>query len=244
MEKARLVMNWDKDFLLPEQVPIIGTYHVAMMNDWVPLVQEQEARLVKSGLLGVTSKVFVGMVGDADVKKWQMTTELSSKALIVRDPEIKHCENPTLNALYQEARSSPYFKAWYIHTKGISSSLRTVGTKEMPAGDPEAIRDWRLVMEYFVIDRFKDCISILNQCDVCGVKLQREHRYFSGNFWWANSTHLKRLPPVLGKDRLFAEKWVGMAPGILRNLYNCEVSYTKRLPEEEYRPSSKEFGHG
>jgi hypothetical protein len=212
MEKASLVMNWDKEVFLSEQVPIIGTYHVAMMNDWVPLVQEQEARLIKSGLLGVTSKVFVGMVGGDDVKKWQMTTELSSKALIVRDPEIKHCENPTLNALYQEALSSFYFKAWYIHTKGISSRFRTVGTKEMPSGDPEAIRDWRLVMEYFVIDRFKDCISILN------------------------STHLKKLPVVLGKDRLFAEKWIGMSPGVLHNLYNCDVSYTKRLPEKEYKP--------
>jgi hypothetical protein len=223
-----------------ETKTIVGAWHIAMMNNWVPLVMEQESRLIASGLLAKTDKVIVGVVGDDSIEKWNMSPELASKATIVSG-RIEHFEHTTLEALHKEAMSSAEpFKAWYIHTKGVSGH-----------GNKDAIRDWRLVMEYFVIDRFEDCIRVLDSCDACGVNRRTSPPHFSGNFWWANSSHLKKLPLIRPNDervineriklmgaekkRRYAELWVGLNNARLVGLHSCKVYYESRYPESKYR---------
>ena len=49
---------------------------------------------------------------------------------------------------------------------------------------------------YFIIRRYDMCISTLDMgYDCCGCnwdELPQPH--FSGNFWWATSSHIKNLP--------------------------------------------------
>lgn len=201
---------------------VVGAWHIAMMNEWVSMVTEQETRLIKSGLLKATEKVIVGIAGDDDVSKWKMSPELASKAVVVRG-RLEDYEHLTLSVLHKESRTNDDFKAWYMHTKGISGH-----------GDKEAIRDWRLVMEHFVIDRYEDCIAALSSCDACGVNKRPSPPHFSGNFWWANSSHLKRLPLITDKSRGFAEMWIGGGKARLFELHSCDVYYDKTYPESRY----------
>lgn len=234
LDWAYFVANKESLMNLPK-LGIIGAYHVAMMNDWVPLVMEQEARLIKSGLLAATGKVIVGIVGKDDPTKWRMSDELARKAVIVRDSNLRHYEHVTLGALQQEAKSGGNFKAWYVHTKGVSGN-----------GKPACVRDWRRVMEHFVIDRFGECVVALDSCDACGINLRRSPPHFSGNFWWANAGHLRRLP-VMGvgeRDRGYAESWIGMSGARLSNLHSCEAGYNNPYPESKYVSGTDSYGPG
>jgi hypothetical protein len=181
---------------------IIGAYHIAIMNDWHRILDEQTERLIKSGLLEQTDKVLIGVVGGY-LKIGDLHPKLAEKAFIVCDQDLQKYEFHTLKLLRDYAPGRG-FKAWYIHTKGVSRPGDLV------------VQEWRYLMECFIIDHFRDCLFKLDSCDACGINLRETDSSwaamgFAGNFWWANSAHIERLPKVEGlnwKDRIEAERWV------------------------------------
>ena len=189
--------------------PVVGAYHIAMMGGWRRIVDEQSDRLIKSGLLDRTDKVFIGVVG-GDLKPSALRPELAAKAVISCHPDLKRYEFHTLKMLRDHAEGRE-FKAWYMHTKGASRK-------------DEGVKKWRNLMEYFVIDKFEHCIQKLSLCDVCGTNLRTEKRYFAGNFWWSKSSYLSRLPKIESLDqsnRYEAELWIGKKPrGNLFSLFS------------------------
>jgi hypothetical protein len=109
-------------------------------------------------------------------------------------------EGNTLLKLYDELDS--YENIAYIHSKSITSISKQTNR-------------WRKVLEYGVIEKWNDNIqSLENGYDASGILWLGNH--FSGNFWWAKSSYLKRLPrPVL-------EKW-DCCPA--DNFWNTRVRY-------------------
>lgn len=99
------------------------------------------------------------------------------------------CETPfgemdTIKLLHrvckQQTNNKPIL---YLHSKGVSRP------------ENANIQAWVDYMEYFVITKWKDCILKLNDYDTCGVNLQKDPGlHYSGNFWWANSTYINKLP--------------------------------------------------
>jgi hypothetical protein len=98
-----------------------------------------------------------------------------------------HFEGPTLLKLYDECFL--YDNVGYIHSKGITSLSKEVNR-------------WRKVLEYGVIEKWKDNINALNKgYDVSGIFytnkckniLNKNYYHFSGNFWWARSSYIKIL---------------------------------------------------
>jgi hypothetical protein len=64
-------------------------------------------------------------------------------------------------------------------------------------------------MEYFLVENWKNCVQCLNEYDACGVEWssidpvrhmnawEQPHIFplhFAGNFWWANSNYIQKLP--------------------------------------------------
>lgn len=88
----------------------------------------------------------------------------------------------------------------YFHLKGI--------THRNHAG----IHDWRRYMEYWTIDRWQDCVNMLDQgYDTCGTNYiygsflgvdlkTRNWPHYSGGFWWARTSYLKRLAKLPHPD--------------------------------------------
>ena len=110
-----------------------------------------------------------------------------------------HLEGTTLLKLYDECSS--YDNVGYIHSKGITSLSKSSNR-------------WRKVLEYGVIEKWKDNIDALSKgYDVSGIFWKKSNFYFSGNFWWSKSSYIKTLPrPVLSdwkKNLLdeFLEDW-------------------------------------
>ena len=70
-------------------------------------------------------------------------------------------------------------------------------------------------MEYYVIDKWKQCLHHLDEYNCVGVKVrQKPLPHFSGNFWWANADYLQTLDHNFLFTRGFERKvdrelWIG-----------------------------------
>ncbi len=197
---------------------IVGAYHIAMMNNWEEIVEQQTKKIIDSGLLACTDNILIGVVGGSlDLSHFDR--RIAEKANIICDPILEHFEFPTLKALRDFAVGRD-FKAWYIHTKGVSR----FGNK--------VVENWRILMEYFIIERHQHCVKELDNCDACGIQCHRGNLrtqqgaalYFSGNFWWANSAYLCRLPKVedlYWGSRFNAEFWINDGEGNFKIFFGC-----------------------
>ena len=151
--------------------------------------------------------------------------------------------------ILQTISYSENFYCYYLHSKGVS--------KLNQRGRINPIKSWRNYMEYFIIDKYNNCIVELNSgVDAVGVKLRPTPKgnpnntlmfwwgksnispipkHFSGNFWWSKSDYIKKLPDIkiLSKyDRHEAEFWIGYMNGNLKSLHDSkEAGYTTIITE-------------
>ncbi|WP_422927497.1 glycosyltransferase [Singulisphaera sp. PoT] len=189
---------------------ILGAYHVALFPTWREVAEAQCRRLRESGLLAKAGRILVGVVGDPGEDLSPLADWLGGRAEIRHLGPLSLYEFPTLQWLHDEALRGPGGLAcFYIHTKAVSHRIE--------AGDRHRHR-----MEAIVLDKHEACLELLEGHDACGGDWKLigfdEHRpHFSGNFWWANASYLRRLtPPRLlpAANRYEAEFWIGSDPGV------------------------------
>lgn len=182
--------------------PIYGFMHVAQMNHWKEVIWEQAGKIMRHGLLAATKKIYVGVLGE--VVDLSLPVEFMAKVEVIRlGPKFDLFEFPTLQKLYEVALAVDC-DVWYVHTKGVSN----LGNDQKD--------NWRRFMEYFVLEHWDYCRSFLPEKDVAGILWAfRDQRWiFAGNFWWATSEYVRKLPSVLSlnvQDRFSAEDWIGLA---------------------------------
>ena len=71
------------------------------------------------------------------------------------------------------------FYVLYIHHKGVSSGQS----------------GWRKYMEYWNIEKWKECVSKLDEgYDLCGAAFLNNppHPFYAGNFFWARASYLRK----------------------------------------------------
>jgi hypothetical protein len=121
---------------------------VGQIGAWAPIYQSQVHRLYASGLIQESSYIYFGVNGN------EQLFSLPENVIVQRNKNIKE-ETDTLVSLKNFASKNPDYKILYFHTKGVSrNTLQT--------------NAWRLFMEYFVIDKWKQCVEYLNEYDCCG----------------------------------------------------------------------------
>lgn len=152
-------------------------------------------------------------------------------------------ENPTINLLNDFSKENPNSYILYLHTKGI----------RYPREDAKE-NDWINYMLYFLVEDHENCISILDQeyhtvgCDYSidldqkvfdGYSPYPPPPHYSGNFWWANSNHLKNLPKLCIEkpDRNAPEFWLFKNKPNFYNLHSSNVNhYRTAYPRDKYTP--------
>ena len=99
-------------------------------------------------------------------------------------------ENYTMRKIYRDCmESSEPFNVCYIHSKGITAHLK----EELTRQSMYAL--WRQFLDWGVIENWKACVDALKSHDIAGVNFyEYPSKHFSGNFWWAKSDYIKRLP--------------------------------------------------
>lgn len=181
-------------------------YHIGQLGLGAFIYQSQIHRLYVSGLIEKSDYIHFGVNGDQEL------FNVPEKAVIKRNTNWKE-ETETLMSLRDFAFQNPDYKILYLHTKGSSKNdLKS--------------QSWRLMMEYFVIDRWKECVEYLNDYDCVGQTWLRLGQtvwsngevtpidnvgHYMGNFWWANGSYINTLDhQYLETDyRLDREFWIG-----------------------------------
>jgi hypothetical protein len=203
-------------------------YHVYLYGDhYMDMVTEQlrkiiNAKFYKDGsyennMFSNCKKLYLG-INDSENKKpdngidWlrRFTNFASSK----ENPELNKVEicvypdnielRRTLLWIRDYAKYNPGEYVLFFHTKGITH-------------DDIPNRDWRNYMEYFTIERWRDCIAKLDEgYDCCGVlwncdQAGNYHPHFSGAFWWATTDYINTLDHsyLTSANRYDGEFWIG-----------------------------------
>ncbi|MBS0634256.1 MAG: hypothetical protein JSR37_02180 [Verrucomicrobia bacterium] len=185
-----------------DQIEIV--YHIATLNNWEDIVQEQLSTLQKSGLSDRLDHLSVTVVGAEIDRVHQLFSQLSflDKVKIIHSsPSLDRYEFPGIEKVQEIAQRLPEAKILYMHTKGVLHYQRPT---------EQNVSLWRQYMEYFTIERWRDCVSALDDVDICGVDLSQSPsgRYFSGNFWWARADYIQTCQ-LKQESRYNCEDFIG-----------------------------------
>ena len=210
-------------------------YHTFQNEISAFIYQQQINRLYVSGLLNSADYFHIGVNGNQEM------FYVPSKAKVVYNTNCKE-ETETMIALKDFAYKNPDYKILYFHMKGASKGTLIANA-------------WRLMMEHFVIDRWKECVEYLNDYDCVGANLNSvgvtlwtngeithpvEGTYnFTGNFWWANAKHIQTLDHkfLSSNYRIDRELWIGSNPNSNpKSIYQPGIyeSYEHYYKEEDY----------
>jgi hypothetical protein len=183
-------------------------YHIAQMGMGAFIYQQQLHRLYTSGLIKAADYIHFGVNGDQEL------FNIPEKAVVYyNQKENWGSEKETLLCLRNFCKENLDYKIFYFHTKGVSKNSINVNS-------------WRLMLEYFVIDKWKQCVEYLNIYDCVGPEMNivgptlwsdgsltknDAIPFFAGNFWWANSSYINTIKDryLISDCRLEKERWIG-----------------------------------
>jgi hypothetical protein len=227
-----------------EKKPIQIFFHVAQIGNWRSIVQEQLSRLACSSLSKSMLYLNIRVLGNTPLDLSALSLPPEKIRIKYEGKDLNKYEYPTLHALWEECLTFEG-NVLYFHTKGVSSEEKY---------NKEAVQSWRKYMEYYCIDLWEEAVFLLNNSDALGPSLSFDGRdaFFGGNFWWATSRHIRKLPNPVHLinnyqgvvDRYIAEKWVCSIKGRFTNLRNLPSVDAYMVPthEKDYRYYYLELG--
>jgi hypothetical protein len=208
-------------------------FHVATIGEYQEIFDEIYTQFVESNLIDNVETINLCIVGQGD-----LNVQLNDKIRIYQDSDVNSGEFFTLDKIkFFSDYSEENYKILYIHTKGVTTP------------NNECIIDWRKYMTYFNVCQYQKCFDLLDEYDSCGVDLVNDPAlHYSGNFWWANSSYIKKLPtineikfpktPPILSIRHNCEFWIGMGNGKLKSLWNSNINVYERhlhnYPKDNY----------
>jgi hypothetical protein len=232
-------------------MPIFVFYHVYAFGDWVPLVTEQLYKVKNSGLYDECLAMFVSFIGDEKaIEKYYELISDFKKIHTSKADNINNKEYDAIHSLWYCVKDTfPYIlngfgeidvQFFYFHTKGIHSG------RELPH-IATRMNDWRLMMEYFLIENWKTCSELLNDKDTDAVGCNYREQdlfgvwrgHFSGNFWASKSSYLIKLPEPQKEsatwDVLHNEFWIGFEKPRVKILHESHIDhYNNNYSSENY----------
>ncbi len=211
--------------------PLYAFSHNYLVNNWNYILDNQLRILKESGLYDEITTLFMYVHGDdKEFNKFQGKVNSYDNLFRINIVRIEEnfFEYPTLQALYEFVKIENAY-ILYFHLKGVWSVYNSTGNRL-------AIDSWRECLEYFNIEKWRDCVKKLDEgYEVVGAlyNYNEKEPLFSGNFWWANSKYIKKLPKleyVKENDpdpdeeaktwcRVECEKWINRIPNKFYNFY-------------------------
>eukprot|EP01040_Poterioochromonas_malhamensis_P007581 gene7581-8184_t len=169
------------------------------------ILMESLNRIIQSGLIHELSYLFIINYGIGLVSSVSSLIEEYSNIIVFHvSHDTSFFEVPTMKIIqesFQLLNTNITMNILYLHTKGVSY-------REIYA----QIDDWRHFMLYFLVERYKVCLSLLEsgEYDSLGVNYKTNPRDYRGNFWWTTSSYMVKLPylDLRYTNKYTAEKWV------------------------------------
>lgn len=177
-------------------------YHVFADGQWRQAVDEH-----LEALHGITDplQVTVGVIGS------EKNRDKAIGHIFTGCPRVHHWveaekgwEQVTLQRLRDDLSTGHNDRILYAHTKG--------------AYDPKPLNiEWRRAMTRLLVNGWENCLDLLGEYDAVGCHWlgpwdghEHPNGFFGGNYWWANPSYLRTLPPLGTGTRWDAEWWIGV----------------------------------
>lgn len=217
-------------------------YHIFLCDRVNEIITEQLNRLIKSEILD-SSDLFICItdIYNNQFPISEVNMELMKKYSIEITIEHQNMyELSTLNKLYNHAKihDGNYL---YFHTKGATRINDNDVKNQYGDYSYKNVENWRHIMEHFNIDQWKVCVDSLKEFDTVGCNYNSTwgQPHYSGNFWWATSEFIKKLPnPMMFFDRMQGEMWISRVKHKSLCLYPIPEENHNRgyvyTPESEY----------
>lgn len=202
--------------------PIYGVYFICCIGNYLEIVAEQMATLCRSGLLHKAERIFCFIcLYNEDIMP--ILEPYMPKLTIISTAENLFERFALDNFRAHVPRNTPYY-LFYFHTKGVTRDAEKMSH----------FHERRKNLDYFILERHDVCLFWLDRgYDVVGTALSLYPAlHFSGNFWWAHSSHLDRLSPsVVSASYLAPEMYVCSFP---HGKYISVCQSTNDLPNTAY----------
>ena len=200
-----------------EMKPVYGVYHVFCDKGWRELVADQIGSLKRSGLYEVTQRLYVSCIvkdrAEADELRRMIGCDKTELIAVETDPEC--FEYPALEFMQAKSREEDCL-FYYFHTKGVSYYGGDMSDRNFRRLRRN-VDAWRRMMEYFLFTEWRVAVNTLQGgYDTYGCyrlpPYPKPYYLYAGNFWWARSDYVRRLPPFpekrIATDRFIAEEWL------------------------------------
>jgi hypothetical protein len=163
--------------------------HVATIGRYQEVANEMLFALRDLGLSEISHRIEVNIVGDGD---FLLPYSAENVFAIRRGSDVRLFEFPTLNSMQEYASR---------HSDSLLLYLNCLGGRYVGPGW-EIRWQWRRLLELMLIERFQQCIMLLNDHDICGIEWSvRPMPHMTSNNWWAHATYIANLP----KTEIFLE---------------------------------------
>ena len=183
--------------------------HICTINNWAHVVEKIYNKIIKSGLIEKISGFKVVVLGN-ELEAVKNIMNHPQVEIIFHSQDTSFYERKCLELLHAHAWQEN-FRVLYLHSKGVTQNNHL----------KDNVADWVDLMLYFNVDLHHRCLQLLNTHDTCGVNLYDIFPFattykgpflthYSGNFWWANSNYIRKLPPKIGEKYLDPEFWIGL----------------------------------
>jgi hypothetical protein len=194
--------------------------HVCCINNWKDVFDKLISDIKESGLYEKVKAIRCLILTDKDIDN-QCFNDPKIEIIEVSS-NLNLYETVTLNHLYNHALSED-FNVLYLHTKGVRHN-----------GKNPCVTDWVAYLSYFNIHEHGICLEMLKDYDTVGVNLL-EPLHYSGNFWWAKSTHIKKLEKCKHVNYNSPEFWITSVKGDHKELWNSgQNHYYSRYTPDKY----------
>ena len=208
---------------------IIGYFHICQRYGWQKSFDLIFSKIKSSGLYDATTEINIGIVNNVGYVLDDIRLKDRKFKIILCKPESEY-ERPTLYHMRQNATIYPEnYSYWYVHTKGISHWGSYYET---------CIIDLINFLLYWNIEQWKLATKILEKYDTYGCNaIVKQH--YSGNFWWAKGSHIRKLPEHIPDYYTAPEDWVCIKNDKMFNIYSSGLQghghYQYNLPENKYK---------
>lgn len=177
---------------------IRGVIHICQVGDWKRSLSILMKSILSSGLYDASESIDFCVVSD----RFELIQPLLPKIHVYHKGNPALYERPTLLHLREKAMADTtevYY--WYLHTKG----LRWFGTER-----EDNVVDWIHLLLYWNVHKWKEAVKQLNSgFDVYGCnQTNTPINHYSGNFWWATSSYIQRLPATIDQGYNDPEFWI------------------------------------
>ena len=158
---------------------IYGIYFICCIGEYMKIIQKQIKKLINSGLYDISDKI-ICFICNANTECLDFLSKYDK--FIVVSTKLNLYEKFAINNFKRYVDGEYYL--YYIHSKSVTR-------KE------QCYIDWLNFCDYFVIQKWRLSLELLNYYDCVGFNLKNfPKKHFSGNFWWSKSEHINKLKNI------------------------------------------------